>query len=118
MIGTFDTDTKALTARIAANTNGSNNFDAWVLQNIAPKKGNNVLELGCGTGKQTLPIAKRILPGKITAVDISSDGEPLLQLQHPKKQVLQILMHPVWWGKKKLDERYRDDIVGMLVKGD
>ena len=44
------------------------------------RPGHKVLDIGCGTGKQTIPISKLVGEvGSVTAVDISAESLALLQ---------------------------------------
>ena len=55
--GRFDTDAAALARRISINeTCGSVDFDQWVFQHLELADGFSVLDLGCGTGKHTIPL--------------------------------------------------------------
>jgi len=75
-IGRFDTDTDALTARIDAHAvYGKHNLEEWVFSRLDVRQGQQILELGCGTGKQTLPLARLVgAEGHITAMDIAADA--------------------------------------------
>jgi ubiquinone/menaquinone biosynthesis C-methylase UbiE len=47
----------------------------WILARTTPQKGEWVLDLGCGTGKQLLALAARVGPaGRAIGVDVSSDA--------------------------------------------
>jgi cyclopropane fatty-acyl-phospholipid synthase-like methyltransferase len=78
--GRFDTDTSALERRIHAHDAfGSHDLNSWILANLHLAPGLHVLELGCGVGKQTLPIAKEIGGcGHITALDLSREALDML----------------------------------------
>ncbi len=82
-IGKFDTDTNALTARINAHAvYGTRNLEEWVFNQLNVLTGQQILELGCGTGKQTVQLAQLIgTEGHITAMDISADSLSLLRQQ-------------------------------------
>jgi SAM-dependent methyltransferase len=79
-IGAFDTDAAALARRIEAHTRfGTREFDSWVLEHFELAPGQRVLELGCGTGKQTLPVADAVgAGGHVVAVDASRDALAVL----------------------------------------
>jgi SAM-dependent methyltransferase len=74
--GAFDTDTAALRRRIEAHARyGTRDLDPWVLDLLELAPGQHVLDLGCGTGKQTLPVADAVGPdGHVVAVDASPDA--------------------------------------------
>lgn len=73
-MGKLDTDSKALQQRIECNANSSEDFDLWVLDNLLLDDNIDVLELGCGTGKFSIPIAKRIFRGFAVGVDVSKES--------------------------------------------
>lgn len=79
-IGKFDTDSKALAVRIETHEKyGSADLNEWILSHIQPNEGDCILELGSGTGKQTLLIAKIVgKSGKIVAVDASKESMDFL----------------------------------------
>jgi len=35
------------------------------------------------------------------------DGDPLTQLLNPKRKLLQLLIHPIWWGEKQMNAKER-----------
>ena len=82
-LGQLDTDTNALTARINAHAAfGSRNLEEWVFGQLDVRPQQRILELGCGTGKQTIPLARLVgEQGHITAMDIASDSLDLLRQQ-------------------------------------
>lgn len=56
--------------------------NAMLLARLAPAPGEHILEIGCGTGATTLPLAAAVGPGgRVVAVDIS---EPMLSEARPK----------------------------------
>jgi len=81
--GKFNTNSKALVNRIQAHERfGSKDLNQWIFQhlNLAPDK--HVLDLGCGTGKQTISIAENIGEyGSVTAIDLSQESLDKLRKQ-------------------------------------
>jgi 2-polyprenyl-3-methyl-5-hydroxy-6-metoxy-1,4-benzoquinol methylase len=75
-IGRFDTDSEALRARITAHERaGSADFDGWVASQLDVHTGQRVLDLGAGTGKQSVPAAHAVGPeGHVVAVDASAES--------------------------------------------
>ncbi len=75
-IGKFDSDGQALKQRIVAHDKYSaRDLNTWIFEHLVLNTGFTILELGCGIGKQTLPMAKITSPaGHIFAVDIASEG--------------------------------------------
>ncbi|MGA2120624.1 MAG: hypothetical protein ABSG49_01120 [Methanoregula sp.] len=45
------------------------------------------------------------------------DGEPIPQLRNPKGSILQVLIHPVWWGKKVIPSSKKEMIIKKLKNG-
>ncbi len=109
-LGKFDTDTDALTARIQAHAvYGSRNLEEWVFSQLDVQPRQHILELGCGTGKQTIPLARLLgAEGHITAVDIAVDSLSLLRQQ----ALAEGLMERITLIHAGLDEteRYADGI--------
>ena len=82
-VGEFDSDSDALESRIALQERYGN-FDliAWILENLNAREGMRCLDLGCGHGAQTLPIANMLgESGKVTAFDISNESLMVLQAE-------------------------------------
>ena len=72
-IGRFDTDTAALEARNAAHKRYSTgDMTGWALGLLGAQPGDRVLELGAGTGQQTLRLAPDVR--SILAIDAAADS--------------------------------------------
>lgn len=73
--GRFNTDAAALKRRIQAHEKyGSHDLNPWIFDHLKLKEGLSILDLGCGTGKQTLPLAQIVGDsGHVLAVDISQE---------------------------------------------
>jgi len=71
-----ETSTDFLKKRIDINrTYASEDFDAWLMQRVPLVPGNDVLDVGCGTGAQSLPFSRAVGPeGSVTAIDISQSS--------------------------------------------
>lgn len=74
--GLFNTDTEALARRIQAHAQfGARDLDGWVMGHLELREGLRVLDLGCGTGKQVIPVAQAVgAAGSVTGVDLSPDA--------------------------------------------
>ena len=79
-MGRFDTDSEALEQRIESHQQyGTNDLDAWIFEHLQPQPGDRILDLGCGTGKQSLPLAHRVgESGHIVSVDVSEQSISVL----------------------------------------
>lgn len=74
--GRFDTDAGALERRLQAHERfGSEDINDWIFQHLEAGEGMSVLELGCGSGHQTIPLAQTLgEKGRILAVDVSPEA--------------------------------------------
>ncbi len=79
--GEFDTNAQALEKRLQAHEMfGSGDLNAWIMDNLQPQPDDDVLDLGCGTGKQSLPLAELVGPGgSVTSVDLSPEALGVLR---------------------------------------
>lgn len=79
-LGRFDTDRSASSQRIHAHDRyGSNDINEWTFDHLNVAEGFSILDLGCGTGKQSLALARRIgATGKIISVDIFQESLKVL----------------------------------------
>ena len=87
--GKFNTDADALTKRIKTHEKfGSNDLNKWIFQNLDIEKGNSVLDLGCGTGKQAIPIAQLVdNTGQVFAFDFSQKALDILSQEAKRLKV-------------------------------
>jgi len=71
----FSSNTAALEQRIDANRSALYDLEEWMFSQITLKREMNVLDLGCGTGKQMFAL-RRLLSSqsKIVGVDVSADA--------------------------------------------
>ena len=85
--GKFNTNSTALITRIEAHERfGKNDLNNWIFQNLHIERGNSILDLGCGTGKQTIPAAGLCGEhGTVVAFDTSQ--ESLATLKEMAKQL-------------------------------
>ena len=70
------TSSSSLDARLEANRRSQKiDFKEWSLKILSPEEGDKVLEIGCGTGSQTIPVARKIGEmGSLTFVDLSAQS--------------------------------------------
>lgn len=90
-VATRATGTDFLEKRIEINkTYSSADFDAWLLDRLAVKPGEDILDVGCGSGAQTIPFAERVGDsGSVSALDISRDSVALLNARLAHKSRVQ-----------------------------
>lgn len=79
MSDTFDaraTSCDSLEVRLKANSAyGSMDFASWLMKRLQPKKGEHCLDVACGSGMQTIPLASLTGPtGSVSSVDISPES--------------------------------------------
>jgi len=79
--GKFNTDAGALAKRIHCHDAfGSNDLNQWIFRNLSLCAGASVLDVGCGTGKQSLLIAKIVgKSGKVHSTDVSKEALDILE---------------------------------------
>ncbi len=80
IMGEFDTDVNALKKRIQAHAKyGSRDLNQWIFENLDLIHGIQIIDLGCGTGKQTIPIAKALgNTGHVLSTDLSQEALDIL----------------------------------------
>ena len=85
------TATQFLEKRIEINrTYSSADFDAWLLEKLAVRAGEDILDVGCGSGAQTVPFATVAGPGgSVSSLDISADSVALLRTRVPPQTRVQ-----------------------------
>jgi SAM-dependent methyltransferase len=67
----LDTDAAALEARLRAHDRfAARDINGWILERVDPGPGERVLDVGCGTGKQALALARRA--GAVVGLDVSA----------------------------------------------
>jgi len=61
-------------------TYASADFDSWLFERLAVKPGEDVLDVGCGSGAQSIPFSRMVQPGgSVSALDLSADSVELLK---------------------------------------
>jgi len=75
------TGTDFLERRLEINRGYSSaNFDQWLLQRLEVAQGEDLLDVGCGSGAQTVPFSQLVGDrGSVSATDISEDSIALLR---------------------------------------
>jgi len=70
-IGKFDTDHDALVKRVATHTKyGNVELNDWIFDKLDIQNNDNILDIGCGFGKQTIPFIEKGC--SVTAIDASA----------------------------------------------
>jgi SAM-dependent methyltransferase len=84
--GRFDTDATALRRRIEAHERfAARPLEPWLFELLDLRPGLRCLELGCGDGKQTLPLARALgEQGSVVAVDASGESLAALEARRPE----------------------------------
>jgi hypothetical protein len=59
----------------------STDFDAWLLERLAVKSGEHVLDVGCGAGAQSIPIAGLVGPSGRRWYELYSAGHRISYIQ-------------------------------------
>jgi ubiquinone/menaquinone biosynthesis C-methylase UbiE len=86
--GGFDSDTDALIQRENANKIARYDLEEWIFEQVELQSDINVLDLGCGTGKQIFALDKLLLSAcNITGIDISKKAVESVNT-HAKEQNL------------------------------
>lgn len=83
--GNRATATELLEKRIAINhAYASADFDAWLMERLKVRPGEDVLDVGCGSGAQTIPFSRLVGPlGSVSSLDISAASIELLKSRLP-----------------------------------
>ena len=65
-----------------------NNFDDWVLKNYKFKKKMEILDIGCGNGKQIIQAIEKIKKsGRVVGIDLSKNSINNLNIFRNKKKL-------------------------------
>ena len=83
--GRVDSDTEALNKRIDFNKNSKYDLELFIFEKLKLKGNESILEIGCGTGKQTIKIKQKYPNVKLTATDISQKMLDNIQEKNIKK---------------------------------
>jgi len=71
----LETSTACLETRLRLNQNARLDFTSWLIRRLNVAPGEAVLDVGCGTGNQTLPLLDAVGPdGLVCATDISESS--------------------------------------------
>ena len=75
------TQTEFLEKRIEINRAYSSvDFDRWLLERLKVAPGEDILDIGCGSGAQTIPFSQAVgAGGSVSSVDISAESVELLK---------------------------------------
>lgn len=121
MFGPFNTDTAALKTRQDINTQlAKHNLEEWILNQITLFDGMDILDLGCGTGKQLFAIAPKV-NGKLVGIDISQAAIDEVNGKHPQVSAIRTSFDDPIEGKYDLILStyaiyYAKDMLSTIVK--
>ena len=115
--GKFNTDANALKQRIESHSRfGTKDLNEWLFKHLEIKKGNSILDIGCGTGKQTIPAAKLCGDnGNVVAFDTSQEAlnivyETAIQMNIADRITLKC--DDIDALEKQVSDQYFDRVVG------
>ena len=74
--GRFESDTAALERRLESHERfGARDLNEWIFGHLAAAAGQRILDLGCGTGKQSIPLAQTVGDdGVVVCLDVSAEA--------------------------------------------
>lgn len=77
--------TESLETRLRINeAYASTDFGSWLFERLAVKPGQDILDVGCGTGAQTIPFLEKVGPeGSVSALDLSESSVEELKEKAP-----------------------------------
>lgn len=103
------TNNDSLNVRLNANQNfGSLDFHGWVYQNCAFARGMDVLDVGCGNGKQVIEALRLVGPeGSVTALDISEPSMTQLRAETAGATNLELAVADMRDLGKLVEETFR-----------
>ena len=93
------TASSALEARISSQINQTINLGEWIFGKIEVNSNDDVLELCCGTGGQTVYLSERIKDGELSCVDINPESLELNKSRTKNEKIKYI--------QSELDDRNR-----------
>ena len=91
-----------------------NNFDDWVLKNYKFKKNMEILDIGCGNGKQIIQAIKVIKKsGRVVGIDLSKNSINKLNIFRNKKKIKNLKLVngsmddiEIFYKKGKIDGKF------------
>jgi ubiquinone/menaquinone biosynthesis C-methylase UbiE len=79
-IALSETVTPFLETRLRLNKNSRLDFTSWLFERLKVQRGEKVLDVGCGTGAQTIPFLEKVGPdGHVCASDIAEESVALVR---------------------------------------
>ena len=94
----------------------SKDFQVWLRKRLAIKNGEQILDVGCGTGAQSIPMAEDAgTHGRVVSLDISSDSIEVLKNSVPEHLKDRISAYTLDMGflKDFLKENYKDKFYSL-----
>src|SRR6267378_5856323 len=103
------TSTEHLNTRLELNRKySSTNFDAWLIARLDVKAGQDILDVGCGTGAQTLPFLKIVAKdGSVSSLDISADSIGELKKQAGEAPNLDAIAADMASLEQRIEQNFR-----------
>lgn len=117
--GKFNTDSDALQKRIESHDKfGVNDINQWIFKHLELTNNLLVLDLGCGTGKQSIPMAQFVGNfGKVISIDISQESLNTINIVAKQKKIeniIEIICSDLDCIKNKLKINYYNRALGSF----
>jgi ubiquinone/menaquinone biosynthesis C-methylase UbiE len=103
------TSTESLEIRLQLNNKfSSTNFQDWLMAKYNPQKGQDILDVGCGEGAQSIPFAERVgETGSVSSTDISASSIEKLRTKGAGFKNLQAVVGDMATVQSMIDNEFR-----------
>ncbi len=96
-----------------------NNRANVIIEHLALQPGMKVLDFGCGPGRLTIPLAKRVgKAGEVTALDVQSGMLQKVRAKLETENIGNIRLLQAHSGEGKLERNYYDRVLLVTVLGE